>query len=61
VDSSLTDQTSILKFIEDTWNLGTVSGNSFDNLAGSLKNMFDFSKRRTDKLFLDPSTGLVKH
>jgi len=61
VDSSLTDQTSILKFVEDNWNLGTVSSNSFDNIAGSLKNMFDFSRRRTDKLFLDPSTGLIKH
>jgi len=43
----LTDQTSILKFIEDNWNLGTVSSNSFDNLAGSLKNRFDFSSAPT--------------
>src|SRR5438309_392277 len=61
VDSTLTDQTSILRFIENNWNTGTVSSNSFENIAGPLRNMFDFHKQRTDKLFLDPSTGQVKH
>jgi len=47
-----------LRFIEDNWRLGRISG-SFDNLAGSLNSMFNFDKKgeRADKLFLDPSTG----
>jgi len=57
VASTLTDQTSILRFIEDNWSLGRIGNNSYDELAGSLRNMFDFKHRRNDRLFLDPSTG----
>lgn len=58
VDHTLTDQSSILKFIEDNWNLGRIGNGSFDAVAGSLNNMFDFSHGpRANKLFLDPSTG----
>lgn len=58
VDRTLTDQSSILKFIEDNWNLGRVDATSLDNKAGSLNNMFDFSHGpRNPKLFLDPTTG----
>ena len=42
VDHSTTDQTLILQFIEDNWNLGRVGGSSFDALEGSLLNMFEF-------------------
>ena len=45
VDHSVTDQSSILRFIEDNWNLGRIGGGSFDEIAGSLDNMFDFSGR----------------
>lgn len=61
VDHTTTDQSSILRFIEDNWLKGQrIGGGSFDALAGSLTNMFDF---RTDehakakRLFLDPLTG----
>ena len=57
VDHSLTDQSSILRFIEDNWNLGRIGGGSLDAIAGSLFNMFDFSHGFADKLILDPSTG----
>lgn len=58
VDNTLTDQTSILKFIEDNWKLGRIGGNSMDSLAGSLNNMFDFGKPTNEaKLFLNPVTG----
>lgn len=58
VDHTLTDQSSILKFIEDNWKLGSLGGNSLDAKAGSLMNMFDFQKGpRNHKLFLDPKTG----
>lgn len=58
VDHNLTDQSSILKFIEDNWNLGRIGGSSSDAKAGSIENMFDFTKGpRTQKLFLDEKTG----
>jgi phospholipase C len=60
VDHTLTDQTSILRFIEDNWKLGRIEKNSYDNIAGSLNNMFDFShagEQQNKKLFLDPKTG----
>ncbi len=58
VDNTLTDQTSILKFIEDNWHLGSVGPTSFDNLAGTLDNMFNFNQRPSaDRLFLNPQTG----
>ncbi len=60
VDHSITDQTSILRFIEDNWNLGRIEDQSFDEKAGSLMNMFDFTNgvQIANKLILDPSTGL---
>jgi phospholipase C len=58
VDHSLTDQSSILKFIEDNWSLGRIGGTSLDAQAGSIENMFDFTKGpRNQKLFLDEKTG----
>ncbi len=57
VDHSVTDQSSILRLIEDNWNLGRIDSQSFDQKAGSLLNMFDFREGRSEKTFLDPSTG----
>lgn len=62
VDHTLTDQSSILRFIEDNWNLGRVGGGSFDALAGPLTNMFDFGAPNEEKKFiLDPSTGEISN
>lgn len=57
VDHSTTDQSSILRFIEDNWGLGRIDG-SFDAKAGSLNNLFSFRGERARRLFLDPTTGL---
>ena len=58
VDHTLTNQSSVLRFIEDNWNLGRIGGDSFDAKAGTLDNMFNFKKpAKAPKLFLDPSTG----
>jgi phospholipase C len=59
VDHTVTDQSSILRFIEDNWQTGRIGNGSFDAKAGSLDNMFDFSRRGggPSKLFLDPTTG----
>jgi len=60
VDHIILDQTSILRFIEDNWNLGRIRGGSFDALADSLLDMFDFEGANS-ALLLDPSTGLPQH
>jgi phospholipase C len=57
VDHSTTDQSSILRFIEDNWKLGRIGNQSFDAIAGSLYPMFDFSKKGNKRLILDASTG----
>lgn len=64
VDHAVTDQTSILRLIEDLYLGGKrIGGGSFDASSGSLLGMFDFSKKTPQngaKLLLDPDTGLVK-
>jgi phospholipase C len=59
VDHTLTDQTSVIRFIEDNWRLGRIGDQSFDERAGSLLNMFDFEHGagRGHRLLLDPATG----
>jgi phospholipase C len=44
VDHTLTDQSSILRFIEDNWLGGEriQPGGSFDTIAGTIENMFGF-------------------
>ena len=60
VDHSITDQTSILRFIEDNWLDGQRIQGSFDSIAGTLNNMFDFDNAGDDSPYLlDPSTGEV--
>jgi phospholipase C len=60
VDHTITDQSSILRFIEDNWGLGRIGNGSTDVKAGTLNGMFDFSTaKRAPKLKLDSTTGLV--
>lgn len=62
VDHSLTDQSSILRFIEDNWlKRQRVGGGSFDAVAGSIESMFDFGQGNTAdrRLLLDEQTGKV--
>jgi phospholipase C len=76
VDHAVTDITSILRFIEDNWQLGRIDSldnpggappgqGSFDQLAGSIEGLFDFDDRypysRNDlPLLLNDSTGEVE-
>ncbi len=62
VDGTTTDQSSILRFIEDNWQTGRVGDASFDEKAGSLNSMFAFGREGDEgangrTLFLDPTTG----
>jgi phospholipase C len=59
VDHSITDQTSVVRFIEDNWELPQIGNGSFDEIAGTILNMFDFKKEREDKVILNVSTGQV--
>ena len=66
VDGTLTDQSSVIRFIEDNWGLEQIGGGSFDQVAGSLLNMFDFKHDHDgdsddSRLILDPATGQPAH
>jgi phospholipase C len=64
VDHTLTDQASVLRFIEDNWLAGqrVQAGGSYDNIAGPINNMFDFTKKVSSSsapmLYLNPYTGV---
>ncbi|MEI9967530.1 MAG: alkaline phosphatase family protein [Terracidiphilus sp.] len=61
VDHTVTDQSSVLRFVEDNWLGGERIGEgSFDALAGPINNMFDFNRdpfQISDRVILSPSTG----
>jgi len=61
VDHTVTDQSSVIHFIEDNWlDSQRLPGGSFDALAGPIEGMFNFDRDegRNGPLFLDPATGL---
>jgi phospholipase C len=59
VDSTVIDQSSIVKFIEYNWHLPAMGNGAADADAGSILPMFDFQGRfaSNQRLFLDPTTG----
>jgi phospholipase C len=64
VSHAITDQSSIINFVEDNWLHGQrIAGGSYDALAGSLAGrggLLDFHARPSDsRLLLDPTTGEV--
>jgi phospholipase C len=68
VDHAVTEQASILAFIEKNWDLGYIDGpiappagtGSVDRYAGSIEGMFDFDRRPNMRpLILDPIKGTV--
>ncbi len=61
VDNTFTDQASILRFIEDNWNLGRLGNGSADSAAGNLDNAFDFNQKfgHAPAVILDDNTGEV--
>jgi phospholipase C len=64
VDHTLTDQSSVIRFIEDNWLNGERTGEgSFDNIANSIEGMFDFRSRepKVCDLYLDEVTGQPIH
>src|SRR5215467_12188448 len=66
VDHTVTDQTSVLRFIEDNWLGGQRIGQgSFDSIATPITQMFEFKNDGAGgnggKLILDPNTGQPAH
>ena len=59
VDNTFTTQSSVVKFIEQNWNLPALGNGAADTSAGSLMPMFDFSSHAdgNGRMFLDPATG----
>jgi len=59
VDHTVTDQTSVIRFIEDNWLGGQRIGQgSFDAVANSITQMFNFKQMRDNGfLILNPGTG----
>jgi len=62
IDHTLTNQTSVIRFIEDNWQLGNIDGPnappngqaSFDRNAGTLMNLFNFeASPSTDTVLLN--------
>ncbi len=64
LDTTVTDQASVVRFIEDVFLSGQrIGGGSADAIAGPLTNMFDFSNGAAPPnpniVQLNPSTGVV--
>jgi phospholipase C len=59
VDHRVSDQSSVLRFIEDNWRLGRIGNGSTDAIAGTLDGLFNFEGPRAPRLTLDPTTGVI--
>ncbi len=60
VDHTVTDQSSIIRFVEDNWlNSERIGNGSFDSIANSIVNMLDFQKANNKPFILNPNSGLV--
>ncbi|MCW7942866.1 phospholipase C [Streptomyces hygroscopicus] len=59
VDHTQTDQSSIIRFIEDNWHTSRIGDHSFDSKAGSIAGMFDFRHPNNRQVLLN-SDGSVK-
>jgi phospholipase C len=59
VDHQETEQASITKFIETNWFTGRIGDGSFDQRAGSLNHLFDFTQSNNKRVLLKQN-GSVK-
>jgi phospholipase C len=61
VNHSVTDQSSIIHFIEDNWLGGERIGQgSFDAISGTINDMLNFNQTPNPPLYLSPVTGEPK-
>ena len=63
VDHTVTDQSSVIRFVEDNWLGSQRIPGSFDAIANSITQMLEFKRHGddgdNDRLFLNPTTGEV--
>jgi phospholipase C len=60
VDHTVTDQTSVMRFIEDNWLGGERIQGSFDKVATSITQMLDFNQvPNNDPLILGEKSGEI--
>ncbi|HEY0280238.1 MAG TPA: alkaline phosphatase family protein [Solirubrobacterales bacterium] len=60
VDNTLTEQSSIIKFVEQNWSLPSIGAGSEDADSGTVDNMFEFGNaQRAPKVILNETTGEV--
>ncbi|MDQ6777921.1 MAG: alkaline phosphatase family protein [Actinomycetota bacterium] len=61
VDNTFTEQASILRFIEDNWNLGRIGNEAADASAGTLSNAFDFHQHfgHAPAIIMNDTTGEI--
>jgi phospholipase C len=62
VGHTVADQSSVIRFIEDNWQLGWIGDQSFEAIAGIILNLFDFEDLGEDrglsrKVILDPDSS----
>jgi len=57
VDNTFTDQSSVVRFIENNWHLPAMGNGAADTAAGSILSMFNFAHPSAPKLILNPTTG----
>jgi len=61
VDNTLTEQSSIINFVEQNWSLGSIGAGSEDVDSGSVDNMFEFGNaQRAPQLILNETSGEVE-
>jgi phospholipase C len=62
VDNTLTEQSSIIKFVEQNWSLPSIGAGSEDVDSGTVDNMFEFGNaQRAPQITLNETTGEVEH
>jgi phospholipase C len=60
IDHEVTDQSSIIRFIEDNWGVPRIGNGSADAVAGRLNGFFDFDDRpHAGRLILDERSGTI--
>lgn len=59
VDHTQTDQTSVLRFIEDNWRLGRVGDASMDEQANPITAMLHLPNPKAPQVILDPKDGTI--
>ncbi len=60
VDHNTIDQSSVVKFIENNWNLAPLGDGAADASAGSINSLFNFEQPSYQRVILNPSNGTVQ-